>query len=242
MLRHLRTIALLLVSVALVGAGVWVLGFSELVRYRQLVVVGNSHVTEAAVRHLADLPEGSPLVALDLPHAVAGVERHPWVAHAQARRVFPDTVEIVVEERVARAVLVLDGFYLVDQDGVPFRRADADQLDHPLLTGIPAELANREPAVARRLIREGLALLDEAPRHAGLQDGEISEVRFDAGIGYTLALRNGGEVLLGFEGAPALTRLDVLTAHGVDLSHPQRVDLGLPKLAVVTPLPPPSLL
>lgn len=242
MLRRLRTLALLVLAASALGAVVWVLGYSDLVRYRQLVVVGNRHVTEAAVRHLADLPEGAPLLALDLPHAVAGVERHPWVAHAQARRVFPDTVEIDIQERVVRAVLVHDGFFLVDQDGVPFRRADADQLDHPLLTGIPSELARREPAVARRLIQEALALLDEAPHHPGLRVEDLSEVRFDRGIGYTLALRNGGEVLVGFEGPPALSRLDILASQGVDLSHPQRVDLGLPKLVVVTPLPPPSLL
>lgn len=236
LLRRLRQLLVALLALGAVGGGVWVFGFSELVRYREIRVVGNQRVSEVAVRHLADLPEGAPLVTLDLPHAVANIERHPWVAHATARRVFPDTVVIQVEERQVAALLLLDALYLVDTEGKPFRKADAQDLHHPLLTGISPDLAEREPALARRLIAEGLALLTAAQGHGGLRADDISEVRFDAGSGYTLALRNGGEVLLGFTGPEALPRLDALATAGVDLSHPHRVDLGLAKMAVVTPL------
>ncbi len=239
--------ALTVVSVsALVGGLGWLALGSEAMRFRTLRVVGNDHASVAQLRHLADLTPGAPLLTLDLDAAMAGVARHPWVAEAEARRVFPDTVVIQVRERQVRALLLLDGLYLVDTEGTPFRRADPDQLDHPILTGIPPALADSDPALARRIVHDALGILDAAPGRAGLREVDISEVRFDAESGYTLALRNGGEVLLGFPGtghaepgsgtASAFSRLDELASRGVDLSRPLRIDLGYPKMAVVSPL------
>lgn len=234
-LRTLRIAGLALAGVGLLGGGVWLFGWSDLVRYRQLRVVGATHVTEAQARHLADIPTDTPLLAVDLDRVVAGVERHPWVASAEARRVFPDTVVVVVHERVPRAVLSLDQLYLVDEAGVPFRKADAGDLDRVLLTGLDPVLAEREPELARRILHDGLGILDAAIATGELRENEISEVRFGALSGYTLALRNGGEILLGFRGSDALARLSRLVAAGVDLRQPHRIDLGMDRHAVVTP-------
>lgn len=249
MFRLLRIAVTSLAVLGAVGGVVWVGFFSDLLRYRELRVVGNARASEAALRHLADLPTGEPLLLLDLDGAVAGVSRHPWVKRATARRIFPDTVVLQVEERVPVALLLLDGLYLVDADGTPFRKADGADLDHPVVTGIPPELARADAPLARRIVADALALLEAIEGRAGLRRSAISEVRFDARAGYTLALRNGGEVLLGFQepapdgGIPgtegwsrALARLDHLAGQGVLLSRPIRVDLGPARLAVVTPL------
>lgn len=222
-------------GLAAVGGLGWVVLGSDLMRLHTVRVVGNQHVSEIAVRHLADLPSGEPLLTLDLAHTVEQIEQHPWVAHAEVRREFPDAVVIRVEERQVKALLLLDGLYMVDAEGEVFRRADPGAVSWPILTGVSAELAEAQPAVARRLIREGLELLEVAAAHH-LPPDTISEVRFDRGSGYTLALRNGGEVLVGFDGPLLLPRLDALATAGLDLSLPHRIDLGPSKLAVVTPL------
>lgn len=223
-------------SAAVLGGLGWFALGSEHLRFRTLRVVGNERASEAQIRHLADLTPGDPLLALDLDHAALSVGRHPWVAQVEARRVFPDTVVLHVRERQVRALLLLDELYLVDTEGTPFRKADAADLDHPVITGLPLALADAEPALARRIVHDALGILDAASGRAGLREDDISEVRFDAEAGYTLALRNGGEVLLGFQESAALSRLDALASRGVDLSRPLRVDLGSPRTAVVTPL------
>ncbi|MDP2312810.1 MAG: FtsQ-type POTRA domain-containing protein [Pseudomonadota bacterium] len=224
-------------SVAALAGGLGWLAFgSDLMRFRTLRVVGHDRASEAQLRHLADLTPGAPLLALDLDSAMAGVSRHPWVAEAEARRVFPDTVVIQVRERQVRALLLLDGLYLVDTEGTPFRRADPDEVDHPIITGIPAALADADPALARRIVHDSLGILDAVAGRAGLREADISEVRFDAESGYTLALVNGGEVLLGFQEPSAFSRLDTLASRGVDLSRPLRIDLGSSSMAVVSPL------
>lgn len=250
MLRILAIVAKSLAAVGAVAGLVWLGFFSEALRFRELRVVGNERASEVALRHLADLAEGTPLLRLDLDRAVEGVERHPWVAEATARRVFPDTVVLQVHEREPRALLLLDALYLVDADGTPFLVAGAGDLDHPVITGLPPALAESDPPLARRVIVDALALLEAAEGRGGIRESAISEVRFDVRAGYTLVRRNGGELLLGFQapapdgGIPgpagweaALARLDTLATAGVALaSRPFRVDLGTPSLAVVTPL------
>ena len=173
-------LALATVSVAAVaGALGWVAFGSEWMRFRTLRVVGLDRVSEAQVRHLADLTPGEPLLALDLSNAVAGVSRHPWIAEVEARRIFPDTVVLQVRERQVRALLLLDQLYLVDTEGRPFRKADSADLDHPVITGLPQSIADTDAPLARRIVVDALALLDQADKRAGLREADISEVRFD---------------------------------------------------------------
>lgn len=232
----MKRLMLLLALIGGAGGFVWGVMRADLTRLHEVRVMGLSRATEAQIRHLAGLGEGEPLVGLDLTAAEARVEQHPWVAAATLRRIFPDTVVIQVEERQVRALVMLERLYLVDTTGEPFRLAAPPDLDHPLLTGLSQELVREHPDVARRILRDGLGWLEALNGHAGLQDAHISEVRFDAVTGYTVTLRNGGEVRLGFRDHAILERLDRLAAEGLDLSRPHRVDLTYDTLAVVTPL------
>ena len=233
MFRMALTAMLVISTLAAVA---WGLLGAEATRLHTIRVVGIQRASEAQVRHLAGLAMNEPLVQLDLQAAVAGVERHPWVAHAEARRVFPDTVVIQVEERQVVALLLLDRLYLVDHDGEAFRIASSPDLDHPFLTGVPLDLSQQHPELARRIVHDAMDWLSAVEGRGGLEEKDISEIHFDAKSGYAVALRNGGEILLGFRDHRVLDRLDALVAQGVDLSHPHRVDLGFDKLAVVTPL------
>lgn len=240
MYRSFRLLAITLATLAGAAGATWLVRYSEHTRVHEVRVVGLTRATEAQIRHLADIQEGEPLVTVDLDRAVAGAERHPWVAHAEARRIFPDTVVLQIRERTVRAVLSLDQLYSVDSDGIPFRRADPEDLDHLLLTGMDAPdlatLVRDEPELARRILRDGLALADAAVATGELRETDLSEVHFNVRSGYALRLRNGGEILLGFRGSEGLGRLAHLPRTGIDLSRPQRIDLGMDRLAVITPL------
>jgi cell division protein FtsQ len=232
----LRT--LLAAAAALAGAGAvaWLLVGSPYVRYATLRIVGNERAPATQLRHLVDLPQGDPLVMLDLDLAAQGAMRHPWVRSAEARRSFPDTVVLQITEREVVAVAVLDELYLVDRDGRIFTKAEAGDLDHPYLTGLDSERMSREPEVARRLVSEAIAWIDAVRTRGGIPESDISEVRFDARSGYALVLRNGGEVLLGFADRERASRLALLAQQGVDFQTPARIDLASERLAVVTPL------
>ncbi len=239
----LRILVALLLTVGTAGGSWWAGYRSAWFRYETLRIVGNAHLSESAVRHLASLEVGAPLASLDLDQAAAHLAAHPWVADVSVRRVFPNTVQVQLREREVRAVLAAGGVWLVDRDGTVFHRAEAGQLDHPWITGLPDDLVQREPALAQRIVQDALGCLDAAERVANLSSDRISEVRFDVRAGYTLALPNGGEILLGFRPPEEpLGQLMVLAKNGVSPDQrPLRIDLGTRTQAVVTPLDPPRL-
>ncbi len=208
-------------------------------RVASVEVVGAQHASDTSLRHLADIRPGQPLTALDLNGAVAAVDRHPWVASSEVRRDLQGRVEIrVVEHQQAMLLLVEDGLFRVSTLGQVFARAHASDLDLPVLTGLDGRLVHEHASVGQRVVIEAVALLHALDGHASLAAEDVSELAFDADLGFTLRLRSGSAVHLGLlDPAKRLERLDRLVASGLDLQTPTRVDLDLIDRAIVTPLP-----
>jgi cell division septal protein FtsQ len=61
---------------------------------------------------------GSNLLLLPLDRVRRRLEQHPWLGRVEARKELPSVLRVVVEEKVAAAVLETDdGFYFVDAAG-----------------------------------------------------------------------------------------------------------------------------
>lgn len=221
------------VTGALVGA---LTQYPHLARVGEVQVVGNEHASTVAIRHLADVNEGDPLLLLDLEHTLAQVDLHPWVAEARVRRVLPNTLVIEVVEHQTSLLLLHDGLYRVNGEGKVFTRARSEDLDAPILTGIDPELIESQPLVAERLVIDALEVLGAVRDSDALSADDLSEIHFDPALGFSLVLRNGSTILLGYRApAPSLQRLDSMVASGLDLAQPLRIDLDLDGLAVATP-------
>jgi cell division septal protein FtsQ len=200
--------------------------------------IGNQRAPDRQLRHLSDIRDGMHLFKADLARAVHGVEKHPWVAEASARRRFPSTVEIHVREYEPQMLVALDGLWYADKEGDLFKQATSKSLDFPVLTGLSAALASEHPAVARRVIRRGLATYRALSADTPVQPEMISEIHFDQRRGYTLVLRSGTRIVLGFaEPQDGFERLSRMIQVGLDLQLPQVVDLGVGRVAIATPLP-----
>ena len=204
-------------------------------------VTGNTHASDAALRHLSDVREGEHLASVDLQRTVQGVVQHPWVRRAEARRIFPSTISIVVEEHEPALLLALDELWYVDHAGLPFKRAHTGSLDFPVLTGLDPELARQHPRAARAVLRRAIDILDVSAGHPVVDPARLSELRFDQQVGFTLVLRSGTELIVGFDRpGDRLDRLDRLVTAGLDPAVPQRVDLDAGSVAIATPLDPPG--
>ena len=80
-------------------------------------------------------------------------------------------------------------------------------------------------------------ILEEHSYTQLLADSDISEFHFDAHVGFSLILRSGTQVLLGFaDPAPALDRLSRMRERGLNLDTPQRIDLDVGSVAIASPL------
>ena len=224
-----------------VALGLWAVGdaiaHGETFQVQEVVFVGAERANTAQLRHLADVRNGTHLFNADLSRAVQGVEAHPWVDEATARRRFPSAVEIHVREHQPTMLLALDELWLVDENATIFKRADSSLLDFPVLSGIDPVILTEHPAIARAIIDDASAIHKVVDADEQLASAELSEIHFDSRAGFTLVLRSGSRIVLGFaDPAPALDRLTRMKERGLDLDTPQQIDLDVGSVAIATPL------
>jgi cell division protein FtsQ len=181
------------------------------------------HVAAAEIIERTGVQLGDRLLAVDTDGIAARLARHPWISSARVRRELPGTLVIDVTERHAAAVAVLDGLYLLDEQGHPFKRATLEEADgQVVLTGISRMEYLALPRATEAAFREALAVLGEyqhpdtltAAKHATGARPALSEVHVDPHNGFSLFLYDGGaEIRLG-RGAVTdkLARLDEILA------------------------------
>jgi cell division septal protein FtsQ len=192
----------------------------------------------------AAVAPGSPLWSVNLQSVADRVLEHPFVSHAQVTRRPPDAIVIeVARRRTVAAATLPSGLYLVDEAGVPFKRARAgDGLDVPVLSsadlvggasagGSAAERGSRELAAAVQVL--------EAHARRGAPGGAASELLWDD-AGFELVLVDATRVRLGRshieDKLARLSRLfDQLAAEGLavdrvyldDERRPERIAVRL---------------
>jgi cell division septal protein FtsQ len=66
---------------------------------REVVVSGNQNATAADLVSLSQLHRGQTIFSVPATLVRRRLEQHPWVKQASVRRVFPHTIQLVVEER-----------------------------------------------------------------------------------------------------------------------------------------------
>ena len=73
----------------------------------------------------------------------------------------PHTIVVDVREHVPAAIADIGGLYLVEADGRPFKRLDADDgAGLPVITGLDRDAFRADPDAAAKTIVDALATLD----------------------------------------------------------------------------------
>lgn len=129
------------------------------------------------------------------------IARHPAVYHVRVRKAFPDTVEVLLEEREAEALLVTaSGSYLVDLDGRVFSPASNSEILDPALPVLTVS-GNQTFEVGDTL---PIAFSGPALLYAGTFEqlegplaGALSEIHWEPGTGLTLYLESGTRLVCG---------------------------------------------
>jgi cell division protein FtsQ len=198
--RLLNTAANALIAMAALlfaYAGLQLLLRSPLFPLREIVVRGDLKNAASAEIESAVDGIGGNFFAADLAAARARLEQVGWVRRVDLRRVWPDRIEVRLEEHVAFARWGDSG--LVNTFGEAFaatmERADEARL--PLFAGP----AGTEGELTRRYRRfaELLAPLGQAPEH-----GVIAAIVLTSRYAWQLRLADGLELELGRDGAEAV--------------------------------------
>jgi len=183
MLNGCANVLYALAAAALVYAGVYWVGHSPLLPLRQLVVQGQlTHVTREQVQSAARAGAAGTFLSVDLDAVRRAFEALPWVRQVEVRRVWPDRVLVVVQERVALARWGADtqSQRLVDTYGEVFEGNVPDSVALPQFAG-PAGSA---PEVTRRYaaFRQILAPLRLEPRQVVLSPRYAWQLRLSNGL------------------------------------------------------------
>lgn len=221
--RRLRRTLTVLGLLVVLGVG-YAIERSPLVELSEIRVEGTARIDPGEVLAVADLPLGTSTLRLDLAGAEARLEALPLVREAEASRVDPLTVRIVVHERAPVLVAAAGrASVLIDPEGVviaPGRVEGLPVIVLPATTTLPApgeEVAARPGlgaafAIYRRLPTAILLRVARLAAHGPddvdlLLDGGV-QVRFGRASRIDEKVRALEAVLADVEGV-AVTSIDV---------------------------------
>jgi cell division protein FtsQ len=187
-----RRLAVLVVVLALVVGGGWLVFFSPVLAVAGTQVTGTRLLARADVRAAAAVPTGVPLATIDLAAVEKRVERLPAVKSVDVSRAWPDRVRLDVTERRAVAVVEpVGGGRLrgIDASGVQFRDFATRPKKLPMIrSGSSADTA---------ALAEAATVAGSLP--AGLA-ARVSYVEVRSLDRITLSMRSGHQVLWGSAG------------------------------------------
>ncbi|MEO8718023.1 MAG: FtsQ-type POTRA domain-containing protein [Burkholderiales bacterium] len=173
----LTALALMVFAVA----GAQLLLRSTLFPLRELEVRGSlAHTTRAQIEQAAEGRVDGNFFGFDLGQLRTALEALPWVRSAEVRRVWPDRLEVTLEEHVALARWAAGG--LVNMQGERFAGESSAEL--PQFTGP----LGSEAEVTRRFRRFGeiLTPLAVAPERVTLSPRYAWRLRLADGLGIEL--------------------------------------------------------
>jgi cell division protein FtsQ len=179
-------------ALALVAGGTWWLSHSAYFRLRSIELCSIlQHAPREQIEAVMARHAGGNFFAAPIDELRAALERLPWVRKAGVRRVWPDRLEVTIEEHVALARWGADA--LVNAYGERFNGAAEAEL--PLLSGPPGS----EAEVTRRYLRFAELVRPLA--------SPIERVSLSARHAWQVRLANGVELKLGRDGDAAERRL-----------------------------------
>jgi cell division protein FtsQ len=204
----------------------------------EIRILGCLQTKESELLSLAKIDFKDSLMKLNLQDLSRRMTQHPWVEDARVQRDWSRKALIIeIRERTPRAQILFEDFYLVDQHGEVFKKADpAERLDAPVLTGLNhKEVAQKDPQSAR-LILQALVLLEHLRERRVFNAGKVSEIHLGKQSGLTVFTVEGAiPIRLGTDSfAEKLDRLEkILPDLASKAAGIEYVDLNYPTKAVV---------
>jgi cell division protein FtsQ len=160
----------------------------------EIKIMGCMNATESELLSLAKVDFQASLAHLDLREVSQRLAKHPWVEKVKVKRDWARKALIIeVQERVPRALILLEDLYLIDRYGKVFKRAEPkDRLDIPVLTGLTRKAIMERDKRALELVHQALELLELLGQRKVFTPREVSEIHLSRQHGLTLFTLNEG--------------------------------------------------
>lgn len=173
--------------VAVIGTGVWLVFFSSVLAVKSTEVSGNSYLTDQEILAQAEVPDGEPLARADLDGVRQRLSAMAAIKTVDVVRAWPDTVEISITERQPIAVVDIDGEIRgMDDEGVLFR-------DYPKApAGLPTVEGTSD--TSEDALAEAAEVISSLPESLA---ADVEHVEVTSPDQIRLALQGGATVLWG---------------------------------------------
>lgn len=160
-------------AVAVVVGSCTAIYLSPLFTITSVEVVGATHISEDAVRALADVPDDATLIRFPSAGVAKRVAASPWVSEVAVSRVFPSGMRIRVTERVPVGIVDAgETMWLVDTSGMVIAKPTTETSETiPVIRDVPG----LDLKAGRRTVSE--PLLNAITVLTGLDPQLVSAVR-----------------------------------------------------------------
>jgi cell division protein FtsQ len=242
--------ALLMTIAIFAVTGLFIYGYCSVMSapyfgIRETSVRGCKELTEKDILNLASIRPSQNILAVNADAITARVRKNPWIKDVYIGRELPERLVIQVLEHTAVALLKKENsFYLMDADGVPFKKLESgDESDLPALTG-----CYREGRLNPHLLSKSLEILRFLSAAKGFPDiRSIAEIHVDEVFGFSIYTDNNLCLRLGYDYyenklkrlAPAMADLEKrnipLKYLLIDLADPAKITVQKKDI-----LPPPA--
>ncbi len=164
---------------------------------KNIELTGTSRLVRADVLAAAHLKKGKNLFSLDVEEAETFLLESPWISSAQVTRRLPNTINVRIVEREAKAIALIDGKnFLVDQEGSPFKELGlGDPHDLPVVTGISTEALARDKRAELARLGDTLALLRKYDKLSMARAFPVEEVHLTSTGSVSLLVGTSGVTL-----------------------------------------------
>lgn len=106
---------------------------------RNIVFVGNKHLTDSELETLAGVQMNEGMLMISNKSLSKRLLKSPWIKSVMIRKGFPDTLIIMIEESIPIALLDMKGhLFLIDKNGKFLEKLRGDSIPFlPIITGDP---------------------------------------------------------------------------------------------------------
>ena len=207
---------------------------SPLLGIEHAEVFGAKRVSDEEIIALAGIVMGDNLLAIDTGEVTRRIKKEPWIESVRVKRRLPDRVVIEVVERKPVALINLDVLYLVDNEGLAFKRySNVDDLDLPIITGFQKEEIE---GGGKNALSRVLAFMDTLSEERIFTLEDVSEISVDESYGVALyTMREGVRIEVGWDGfREKLDRLEkIISLRKGKLAGIEQIDMTGPRGVIV---------
>jgi len=196
-LLHGCIIAIVLSSAVLTAYGYRQVQKLSFFRIQHIKVSGQTKYSRKKIISLSGVKKGTSVFSADLINGSQKLESDPWIYRSVIKKKLPDTIEIIIEEHDPIAAIKLDNYYLIDKNGIIFKKASKKEITLPKITGITKKDISKHRETGR-MIDSALELI-KIMKNKSMIKKDLTIV-MDKTFGLTIANYRGNiKTSLGFD-------------------------------------------